>query len=161
MRFSLGLPLSLVVLAACGTPDPQGPSPVAPMAESPSKPAPSQPTEPQAPVFTIRGNVTTTLVDDVHQAEVELVAVDESGRPAEGVEIQGTFTDGIKEPAVLTTGKNGVALATARSDKQHLSVGFSIREVSVLKNGQKIAARALMGVIYPSPCCPIKLPPSM
>ena len=110
--------------------------------------------------FTFKGSIETTLSGDVHTASVELVVVDEQGHPAANVEVHGLFTDGIKAGAVATTNADGIAVATATGAKQHMQVGFKVTGVTYVKDGVRSPGTAMVDLIYPAPCCPLKAPPT-
>lgn len=114
----------------------------------------------RAPRFTFTGSILTTLTGDVHSAVVELLVLDEVGQPAANVEIEGQFSNGIKGRAVVTTGPDGIAIATATGGKQHMRVGFTVTGVTYLKDGVRSSGEPIVDLIYPSPCCPLRTPPS-
>ena len=162
MRKIVALLPCLFLATACGAPDAASPDPQPRVIETPTggerMEVPAAPA-PKASAFTVSGTVVTTLADGAHAATVELVVLDEAGRPAANVELQGSFTDGIKEGAVLTTDAAGVATATVTGGLQHMAVGFTVKGATELKDGSRVAGKVLTGLIYPSPCCPLKTPP--
>jgi hypothetical protein len=160
MRISHFILPCLLLASACGSPVPSSEAPVAPAVEpAPAVPAPS-PGAPATSAFTVRGSVTTSLTGDVHTAAFQVVVVDEAGRPAPNVEVQGMFTGGLKEHVVLKTDADGIATATATGGQAHMSVGFTVSGVSYPKDGAMVTGKAITDVIYPSPCCPGRTPPT-
>ncbi len=171
------LPAILLATACASSPDPVSQAPqqpvnevvsAVPVSEPPAsggaeRSAARRPTTiiaTTAPDFTFKGSVLTTLTGDVHTTAVELVVSDQAGQPAANVEIHGSFTDGIKESVVLTTNADGIAVATATGAKRHMKVGFAVTGVTYLKDGVRSPGKAIVD-IYPSPCCPLKAPPTL
>lgn len=148
----------LLLATACGVTDPGAAPPRADEAQAPA-PALEAPA-PRASTLAVKGSVVTVLAGDAHEATVELVVTDEAGKPAAGVAIEGAFTGGLKGQVTLTTNEAGVARAAMPGGQQHMSVGFSVRSMTELKGGAPVAARIIAGEIYPSPCCPLKTPPT-
>lgn len=110
--------------------------------------------------YIVSGSVTTTRTDDAHIAEVTLIVVDGDGNPVPDIELTGLFTGDIKAAATLTTDAEGIARATTTGGGQHLIVGFTVLSSTRVSEGTRVPVTATTEVIYPSPCCQGKTPPS-